>query len=141
MGLIGGASAERAQQTLTAARKTLEEHIAETRRNIAEGKANTQLANAIEMATGLLTQTEGTASELSSISKMARDRNNLQKGRITAASGQLETSGLLDDEATREAVNEDAAASLRAELNLAPKPAATPSKDSSEPTSTEKQAM
>jgi cell division protein YceG involved in septum cleavage len=121
--------------------KTLEEHIAETRRNIAEGKANTQLANAIEMATGLLTQTEGTASELSNISKMARDKNNLQKGRITAASGQLETSGLLDDEATREAVNEDAAASLRAELNLAPKPAATPAKDTSEPSSTEKQAM
>jgi len=118
---LSKATAEKAQQTLNAARKTLEEHIAETRRNITEGQVNSQLANAIEMATGLLTQTEGTASELSNIAKMARDRNNLQKGRITAASGQLENSGLMDDQVTRDAMNEDAAASLRAELNLAPK--------------------
>jgi phage shock protein A len=114
-------TAEQNQKALTAARKKLQDNVAEARRNIQESRINKQLANALEVATGLITETSGSTYELNRIQEMARQQNNTQKGRIMASQGQLEASGLLDAEAEEQVLKEDAAAALRAELNLSPK--------------------
>jgi phage shock protein A len=118
---LAKSTAEQNQKALTAARRKLQENVAEARRNIQESRINKQLANALEVATGLITETSGSTYELNRIQDMARQQNNAQKGRIMASQGQLEASGLLDADAEEQVLKEDAGASLRAELNLSPK--------------------
>lgn len=120
-------AAKTSQRTLEAARKAQEKNIAEARRNANEIASNRALASALETAQGLVSETEGNAAEFQRLANMAKESNATQKGRILAAQGSLENSGLLDDAATEAVLNADAAASLRAELNLAPKKQATKS--------------
>ena len=126
---LAKSTAEQNQKALTAARKKLQENVAEARRNIQESRINKQLANAMEIATGLITETSGSTYELNRIQEMARQQNNTQKGRIMASQGQLEASGLLDADAEEQVLKEDAGAALRAELNLSPKTKTTAAPD------------
>jgi phage shock protein A len=114
-------TADQNQKALNIAREKLKENVAEARKNISEARINTQLAGALEVASGLITQTTGSTYEMNRIATMAREANNAQKGRIMASQNSLEASGLMDTAAEEEILKEDAAAELRASLGLAPK--------------------
>lgn len=132
---ISTATAEKTRLALDAARKQQQKNIDEARRNANEIATNRELANALEIANGLVSDTNSNAYELNRLSEMAADANAQQRGRIMAAQGSLEASGLIDDAATQKILNEDAANSLRSELNLAPeKKETTSSSDNTEPT-------
>lgn len=111
-------AAKTSQRTLEAARKAQERNIEEARRNANSIATNRALATALETANGLVSETSGDAAEFQRLSKMAAEANATQQGRIMAAQGQLNSSGLLDDAATEAVLNADAADLLRAEMNL-----------------------
>lgn len=139
---IARAAADRNQKALNLAREKQKQNIADARRNIAEARINKTLAGALETATGLITTTEGSTYEMNRIATMARETNNLQRGRIMASENALDASGLLDTEAETAVLKDDAAAELRASLGLAPKTKPTPSAPAATETpSAEKQGM
>lgn len=139
---IARAAADRNQKALNLAREKQKQNIADARRNIAEARINKTLAGALETATGLITTTEGSSYEMNRIATMARETNNLQRGRIMASENALDASGLLDTEAETAVLKDDAAAELRASLGLAPKTKPTPATPAATETpSAEKQGM
>jgi len=137
-------AADQNQRALIAARKSLEDSVAEAKRNINEAKINEQLANSLELATGLISKVNTNASELSRVTEMAREANNSAKGRIMASQGQMEASGLMESQEEENILKEDAAAKLAAELGLAPtksKSADTATKPAPESPNNEKAGM